>query len=85
MVINLEKESVQGTQQQQIEIPEEQKKFLEVLNELLIATQELSFAVALVPQEISDKYSEIRDLTEAAKNVVKATYKLHKLVKRMSR
>jgi len=85
MVINLEKESVQGTQQQQIEIPEEQKKFLEALNELLIATQELSFAVALVPQEISDKYSEIKDLTEAAKNVVKATYKLHKLVKRMSK
>lgn len=79
------KEEVKEQSPQKIEIPEEQKKFLDVLNELLIATQELSFAVALVPQEVVEKYSEIKDLTESAKNVVKATYKLHKLVKRMSR
>ncbi len=67
------------------EMTEEQKKFLDALNELLMATQELSFAVALVPNEAVEKYSEISDLVATAKNVVRATYRLHKIVKGMRR
>jgi predicted RNA-binding protein with EMAP domain len=67
------------------EIPEEQKKFLNALNDLLTATQELAFTVALVPPEALEKYSEIKDLIETAKNVVRATYNFYKLVKRVSK
>ncbi|MGC9012407.1 MAG: hypothetical protein ACP5VX_05580 [Thermogladius sp.] len=90
MVVRLESQpsQQQGPQAQQPSIPlpspeltEEQKKVLDALNELILATHELSFAIAVLPPEVFEKYNEIKDLVEAAKNVVKATYKFHKLLK----
>jgi hypothetical protein len=66
-------------------LTEEQMKLLDALNELIMAAHELSFAIAVLPPEVFEKYTEIKDLVEAAKNVVRATYKFHKLVKTRGR
>jgi len=64
------------------ELTPEQKEFLEALNNLILSAQELSYAVALLPNELVEAHPELRDLVEASKNVVRAVYRFHKLVKR---
>ncbi len=72
-------------QPQATEIPKEQQELLNVMNELLMAAQELSYTVALVPNQLIEQHEELKDLVEAARNVVKATYKFYKLIKRRGR
>jgi len=65
-----------------IELTPEQREFLEALNSLILSAQELSYTVALLPNELVETHSELRDLVEAARNVVRSVYRFHKLVKR---
>ena len=74
----------QQTQQQQ-QIPKEQKELLDAMNDLLMSAQELAYAVALVPPKLEEQHEEIRELIEAARSVVRATYKFYKIVKRRGR
>ncbi len=67
------------------EIPPEQKEILDAMNELLMSAQELSYTVALVPNDLVEENEELQDLVNAAKNVVRATYKFYKIVKRRGR
>jgi len=65
-----------------VELTPEQREFLEALNSLILSAQELSYTVALLPNELVETHSELRDLVEAARNVVRSVYRFHKLVKR---
>jgi len=67
------------------ELTQEQKEFLDALNELIMSAQELSYTVALLPPELEEKYPELKELTAAARNVVRAVYKFHKLIKSRAR
>jgi len=70
----------------QQELTPEQRKFLDTMNNLIMSAQELSYAVALLPNELIEKHPELKELIDSAKNVVRATWQLHKLIKsRMSR
>jgi len=65
-----------------VELTPEQREFLDALNNLILSAQELSYAVALLPNELVETHPELKDLVEAAKNVVRAVYRFHKLVRR---
>jgi len=79
------KTTVGVSQEAKQEIPAEQKELLDTMNELLMAAQELSYTVALVPGELVEQNEELQDLINAAKGVVRATYKFYKLVKSRGR
>lgn len=64
------------------ELTQEQREFLEAMNQLIMSAQELSYTVALVPNELIERHQELRELVDAARNVVRATWHFHKLVKR---
>jgi len=64
------------------ELTAEQKEFLDAMNNLILSAQELSYAVALLPNDLVESHPEIRDLMESAKNVVRAVYRFHKLIKK---
>jgi len=64
------------------ELTQEQREFLDAMNQLILSAQELSYTVALVPNDLIEKHQELRELVDAARNVVRATWHFHKLVKR---
>jgi len=63
----------------------EQKEFLDAMNSLIMSAQELSYAVALLPNELIEKHPELKELVESARNVVRATWRFHKLIKQRMR
>jgi len=63
------------------QVSEEQKKFLDALNNLIFNVQELSYAVALVPEDLTTQSDELKDLMSSARNVIRSAYQFHKLVK----
>jgi len=63
-------------------INEEQKKFLDALNNLIFNVQELSYALALVEGDESKYSEEIKELINAARDVIRSAYQFHKLVKK---
>jgi len=68
-----------------VELTPEQKEFLEAMNSLILSAQELSYAVALLPNELVEQHQELKELVESARNVVRATWKFHKLIKQRTR
>ena len=79
-------------EQQQVQAPvqpeltPEQREILDAMNSLIMAAQELSYALALLPNELVESHQELRELVDAARSVVKATWRFHKLIKgRMGR
>jgi len=70
----------------QPELTPEQREILDAMNSLIMAAQELSYALALLPNELVESHQELRELVDAARSVVKATWRFHKLIKgRMGR
>jgi len=67
------------------EMTPEQREFLDAMNQLILSAQELSYVVALLPNELIEKHPELRELVDAAKNVVRATWTFHKLIKQRMR
>jgi len=67
------------------ELSPEQKEFLDAMNNLILSAQELSYAVALLPNELIEKHTELRELVESARSVVRATWRFHKLIKQRMR
>ena len=67
------------------ELTEEEKEFLDALGSLVTSAQELSYVLASVDPEILRKYSDLQELIECARNVVRAVYRFHKLIKRRTR
>jgi len=63
------------------QVSEEQKQFLDALNNLIFTVQELAYAKALVKEDIVDKYPELKDLMASATEVIRSAYQFHKLVK----
>jgi len=63
------------------ELTKEQKEFLDAMNNLILSAQELSYAVALVPNELVEQHQELKELIDSARNVVRATWHFHKLIK----
>jgi len=74
-------EQAPAQQQQAPELTPEQREILEAMNGLIMAAQELSYAVALLPNELVEKHPELRELVDAARNVVRATWRFHKLIR----
>jgi len=64
------------------ELTQEQKEFLDAMNNLILSAQELAYAVALLPPELITKYPELAELVNSARNVVRAVWQFHKLVRR---
>lgn len=64
-----------------VEIPAEQREMLEILNELVMAAQELSYELATVPSEVVEKTPELKDLIAAARRVVMAVKKFHRFIR----
>ena len=63
------------------ELTEEEKEFLNSLTDLVTAAQELSYALAAVDAESLGDSPELKEVLEAARNVVRAVWKFHRLVK----
>ena len=70
---------------QDTELTPEQKELLDAMNNLIMSAQELSYVVALLPNELVDRYQELRELVDAAKSVVRATWNFYKIIKRRAR
>ena len=73
------------TEEKTPELTPEQREFLDAMNNLIMSAQELSYALALLPNELIQKHPELQELVESARNVVRATWMFHKLVKRRAR
>lgn len=68
------------------ELSEEEKRFLDSLTKLVTAAQELSYALAAIDTSSLPNSPEVEELVTAARNVVRAVWEFHKLVKtRMGR
>jgi len=67
------------------ELSKEQREFLDAMNSLIMSAQELSYALALLPNELIEKHQELKELVESARNVVRATWRFHKLIKQRTR
>ncbi|RLE86018.1 MAG: hypothetical protein DRJ67_08150 [Thermoprotei archaeon] len=68
------------------ELTEEEREFLNALTNLVTAAQELSYALAAVDVETLGDSQELKEILETARNVVKAVWRFHRLVKtRMGR
>ena len=63
------------------ELTEEEKEFLNALTNLVTAAQELSYALAAVDVETLGDSPELKEILETARNVVKAVWRFHRLVK----
>lgn len=63
------------------ELTPEEKQFLNSLTELVTSAQELSYALAAIDTHQFHNDPEMRELLDAAKNVVRAVWRFHKLVK----
>ncbi|MCD6487804.1 MAG: hypothetical protein J7K21_01080 [Desulfurococcales archaeon] len=63
----------------------EQKEFLDAMNNLIMSAQELSYTVALLPNDLVEQHQELKELVESARNVVRATWRFHKLIKQRMR
>lgn len=72
---------VQPQPQPRPELTGEQRELLDAMNSLIMAAQELSYALALLPAELVEKHQELKELVEAGRSVVRATWKFHKLIK----
>ena len=77
----------QVSQQQvaQSQIGEDQREFMDIINDMIFAIQELSFALAEVDANEIAKVDGGKELLEAAKNVVKAGSRFHKFIKKRLR
>lgn len=71
----------QATAAPTTQLTPEQQEFMNILNDLIMSAQELSYALAVVDQSIVEKHPELKDLLEAARSVVKNVWRFHKFVK----
>ena len=81
-------QQVQQTQQQPIaqqQLGEEQKEFMNIINDMIFAIQELSFALAEVDANEIAKVDGGKELLESARNVVRAGSRFHKFIKKRLR
>jgi len=62
-------------------VTEEQKKFLDALNNLIFNVQELAYTAALVPETVINQHEELKDLMNSVRDVIRSAYNFHKLVK----
>jgi len=67
------------------ELTEEEKAFLDALGSVVSSAQELSYVLASIDPDLLQKYSDLRELFESARNVVRSVYRFHKLIKERSR
>jgi len=67
------------------ELTEEEKEFLNALGSVVSSAQELSYVLASIDPVLLQKYSDLQELIDCARNVVRAVYKFHKLIKERSR
>ena len=67
------------------QIGEDQREFMDIINDMIFAIQELSFALAEVDANEIAKVDGGKELLEAAKNVVKAGSRFHKFIKKRLR
>jgi len=73
--------AAQPTTQTAPELSPEQREFLDAMNNLILSAQELSYALALLPNELVETHQELKELVESARSVVRATWRFHKLIK----
>jgi len=66
----------------QPQLTPEQQELLNAMNELILSVQELSYTANLIPIEIIERYQEMKDHMDSVKTVIRAAYRLHKLIKR---
>jgi len=77
-----EEEILKQMQQAQAQaVTEEQKKFLDALNNLIFNVQELAYTAALVPETVINQHEELKDLMNSVRDVIRSAYNFHKLVK----
>ncbi|RKX43469.1 MAG: hypothetical protein DRP27_08100 [Thermotogae bacterium] len=63
------------------ELTEEEKAFLGALGDLVSSAQELAYALAAVDAETLGDNPELKEVIEAARSVVRAVWRFHRLVK----
>lgn len=74
-------------QHQQIvkqEIPPEQKKFLELLNEMMQSIHEVVYTSNLIEGSMIQQHPELQDLVDAIKHLGRVAWEFQKLAKRMA-
>ena len=72
----------QPAQQTAPQPTKEQQEFLNALNDLMSAINELSFTSPLLSQELLKEHPELEDLRNAIDRVIKSAWKFVKLVRR---
>ncbi|RLE88604.1 MAG: hypothetical protein DRJ67_01565 [Thermoprotei archaeon] len=69
----------------QRELTEEEKQFMNALATLVESAQELSYALAVAEESEDELSPELKEVLAAARAVVKAVWRFHRLVKKLPR
>jgi len=64
-----------------VTIPPEQKELMDIINELVIGAQELSFELATLPHQLIEQHPELKDWYEVSKRQVQTVKKLMKFIR----
>jgi len=67
--------------QQQVPIPPEQKELMDIINELVMGAQEISFELATIPYHLIEAHPELKDWYEVSKKLVVTVKKLMKFIR----
>lgn len=70
--------------QQRMELPPEQKKFLELLNEMMQSIHEVVYTSNLIEGNMVQQHPELQDLVDAIKHLGRVAWEFQKLAKRMA-
>jgi len=74
-----------ATQPPRQELTPEQREFMNILNDLIMSAQELSYALAVVDSSKASQDEGIKELIETARNVVRNVWRFHRFVKQRMR
>lgn len=72
------------TPPQRAELPPEQKKFLELLNEMMQSIHEVVYTSNLIEGSMVQEHPELQDLVEAIKHLGRVAWEFQKLAKKMA-
>lgn len=66
------------------ELTPDQKRFIQLLNEMMLAIHEVVYTSNLLDQEVINKYPELQDLVESIRKLGRVGWNFQKLAKRLS-
>lgn len=66
------------------ELTPDQRKFIQLLNEMMLAIHEVVYTSNLLEQEVIEKHPELQDLVESIRKLGRVGWNFQKLAKRLA-